>query len=146
MPLEFFSDFIDAFTLEDEPLTVIGYSKGAELALNLTNYYSTIENLILYTPGEYSYMGLEFSEESGSSWTWQGEELPYISFDDASGWSLTKMMVDMLIARPVEYRETYETAVKKTQIFKTLLALILQIFLVKYFYLLGEKMLCGKRI
>ncbi|GAJ98966.1 acyl-CoA thioester hydrolase/BAAT C-terminal domain-containing protein [Geomicrobium sp. JCM 19055] len=62
VPLEFFGDFLRYSELEDEPITVIGYSKGAELGLNLTNYYEEINHLVLYTPSQYTYMGLDFSE------------------------------------------------------------------------------------
>ncbi|GAK05954.1 palmitoyl-CoA hydrolase [Geomicrobium sp. JCM 19037] len=112
VPLEFFSDFLKTFDLEETAVTVIGYSKGAELALNLTNYYPTIEQLVLYTPSEYTYMGLEFSADTGSSWTWEGEELPYINFDGVDGFTMFTTMFDMLIASPIAYRDTYESAVE----------------------------------
>ncbi|GAK09471.1 acyl-CoA thioester hydrolase/BAAT C-terminal domain-containing protein [Geomicrobium sp. JCM 19038] len=114
VPLEFFGDFLIHSDLEGEPMTVIGYSKGAELGLNLTNYYEEINHLVLYTPSHYTYMGLDFSEAAGSSWTYDGEELPYISFNQADFGPTMRMMVDMLVAKPIAYRETYESAVKNS--------------------------------
>ncbi|MBM7679085.1 acyl-CoA thioester hydrolase/BAAT C-terminal domain-containing protein [Gracilibacillus alcaliphilus] len=76
--LEFFQDFLDEAELNNEDITIIGGSKGAELALVLTNYYNEVHHLVLYTPSSYIYQGLVFNEEARSSWIWEDTEMLYI--------------------------------------------------------------------
>lgn len=112
IPLEFFQDFLDYATLNDEAITVIGASKGAELGLVLTNYYDEIANLALYTPSNYVYQGLSLSREIHSSWVWEGEELPFISLQQSNFGAFVKNVFGSMILKPVKYRETYVSAVE----------------------------------
>lgn len=112
IPLEFFQDFLDYAKLDGEDVTVIGGSKGAELGLVLTNYYGEVSNLILYTPANYVYQGLSFSREIHSSWTWNDEELPFISLQQSNFRAFARTIFDSIVLNPVKYRETYVSAVE----------------------------------
>ncbi|WP_017549547.1 acyl-CoA thioester hydrolase/BAAT C-terminal domain-containing protein [Salinicoccus carnicancri] len=112
VPLEFFGDFLKHAELEGEEVTVIGASKGAELGLVLTNYYDEISNLVLYAPSSYVFQGLSFGRESHSSWTWDDEDLPYISLQQSDFWAFARTIFDSIVLNPVKYRETYVSAVE----------------------------------
>lgn len=114
VPLEQFQDVLDYLAekgWKDEPLTVFGGSKGAEYALNLADKYEQISNLVLIAPSAYNFAGLDFSK-IGSSWTWQGKELPFVNMQKSNFSAFIKnMVVPMLIKAPVSYKETYDSAV-----------------------------------
>lgn len=112
VPLEFFADFLEYAELNDTDITLLGASKGAELGLLLTNYYDEINNLILYTPSSYVFMGLSFEGDMASSWTYDGEELPYIDLSQSDFGAFARTMFDFIVLNPVKYRETYESAVE----------------------------------
>lgn len=112
VPLEFFGDFLEYADLTGTDITLLGASKGAELGLVLTNYYDEISNLILYTPSSYVFMGLSFEGDMASSWTYDGEELPYIDITQSDLGAFARTMFDSLVLNPVKYRETYESAVE----------------------------------
>ena len=117
VPLEFFIevlDYIDQNIEDKDIITIYGGSKGAELGLNLATRYPEIDNLILMAPTEYSYMGLSFKDYSNirSSWTWQGESVPFIDVrkgDPKDGMQLFK---SFLLNEEVAYRPGYESAAK----------------------------------
>lgn len=115
VPIEFFDDFLEHAELTNEEVTVIGGSKGAELGLVLTNYYDEINNLVLYTPSSYVFMGLDYSGDVGSSWTYEEEELPYIDITQSNLGAFIRTMFDMIVLNPVKYRETYESAVEMNE-------------------------------
>src|SRR5690625_1735739 len=112
VPLEFFGDFLEHAELGGKEVTVIGASKGAELGLVLTNYYDEISNLVLYAPSSYVFQGLSFGREAHSSWTWNGEDLPYISLQQSDFGAFARTIFDSIVLNPVKYRETYVSAVE----------------------------------
>lgn len=116
IPLEQFEDvlkYIDKNVEDNEPITVMGASKGAEYALNLASRYPEIENLILMAPASYTFSGLDF-KDSGSSWIYQGKELPYIEIRNSSFIAYVKnIIIPALTKAPISYKETYESAVDK---------------------------------
>ena len=83
VPLEFFQealDWIHANVTADGPITVLGLSKGAELAANLAVRYPQIDNVICYSPAEFTYSGLNFSNPAVSSFTYLGVDVPFLSY------------------------------------------------------------------
>ena len=114
VPLEQFEQtlrYVEAHARSASPLTVMGVSKGAEYALNLTSKYPQINNAILAAPSAYNFNGLDF-ENYGSSWTWQGKELPYIDIQKTSlGHFIGDMIIPMIVKAPVTYKNAYQTAV-----------------------------------
>ena len=112
VPLEFFGEvlqYVDAHASSAAPVTVVGVSKGGELVSLLPTYYPRIDNVVAYSPGEYVYQGLDYAAP-GSSWTWQGRELPYVRFQYSSPQGLADMMVPRLLNTPMRLRTTYETS------------------------------------
>ena len=106
IPLEFFGDFLEyakTANIDTSRLTLIGVSKGAELALLLTNYYDEINNVVLFAPSSYVFQGGDMPANT-SSWTYNGEELPYINLMP-NFWGVVKLMSPMIINYPIEYRD-----------------------------------------
>lgn len=116
VPLEAFEDVLDyakPLLSDGEPLTVLGASKGAEYALNLATKYKRIDKLILIAPAAYNFSGLDF-EKLGSSWTWQGKELPYIDVRQSDfGVFFRDMLLPSVINTPVAYKNIYDSAIDK---------------------------------
>lgn len=106
----------------DGPVILIGQSKGAELALNLAARNPDVVGVIALMPSDYSYQGLGSGMESVSSWTYEGDPVPFISFapDDAESARnadlgvTARMLGQMLLGFPVRYREVYQSALDST--------------------------------
>lgn len=111
VPLEFFDEVLTwrAAHAPTGPLTVIGTSKGAELALTLQAHYPEIDNVIVHTPTTHTWQGLDFTVEK-PSWTWQGEPVPYVSFRHSDPASVGQMFGAMLLNLPARLNEQYATA------------------------------------
>lgn len=112
VPIDFFEElyvYIENNAVNPKPLTLHGGSKGAELALLLAGKYPTIvDNVVLFAPASYVFQGLSYTDRTPhSSWTYQGEELPYIStMPDSS--VLFRLMLNMLLNKPMKIIDTYE--------------------------------------
>lgn len=115
IPLEQFEDVLDYLQkniTDGGPISVIGASKGAEYALNLADKYPEISNLILLAPSSYNFAGLDF-QDYGSSWTYQGQELPYIDIKKGSFTAfIGNMIYPLVVKSPVRYKETYTSAIE----------------------------------
>lgn len=114
VPLEFFgevTDRIEAGSSRPGPLTVIGSSKGAELALLLAEEYDEIDNVVLFAPTMHSYQGLVFGQEVPASFTRDGEDVPFLSFHDASLGALAGQLSAMAFNYPISYLSTYESVI-----------------------------------
>ena len=116
IPLEQFEDvtsYINKNIKDNKPISVVAASKGAEYALNLASKYPEIDNLILMAPSSYNFAGLDF-KDYGSSWTYKGEELPYIDIKKSSFNSFLKnIIVPSIIKSPISFKETYNSAIEK---------------------------------
>ena len=58
------------------------------------------------------FQGLSFGREAHSSWTWNGEDLPYISLQQSDFGAFARTIFDSIVLNPVKYRETYVSAVE----------------------------------
>lgn len=116
IPLEQFEDvisYINENIKDNKPISVLGASKGAEYALNLACKYPEIDNLILMAPSSYNFAGLDF-KDYGSSWTYNGKELPYIDIKKSSFNSFLKnIIVPTITKSPISFKETYNSAIKE---------------------------------
>ena len=116
IPLEQFEDvinYINKNIKDNKPISVLGASKGAEYALNLASKYPEIDNLILISPSSYNFAGLDF-KDYGSSWTYKGEQLPYIDIKQSSFNSFLKnIIVPTIIKSPISYKESYKSAIEQ---------------------------------
>lgn len=82
IPLEYFKEAVE--WLRDRPgsdgsIHLIGYSKGAELALLLGSYFTGVNSIIAGAPGAYVTSGMKdgvFAPITG--WTKNGKEIPYL--------------------------------------------------------------------
>ncbi len=115
VPIDFFEElyvYIDENAVNPEPLTLLGGSKGAELALLLAaKYPALVDNAVLFAPASYVFQGLSYTDRTPrSSWTFKGEELPYIATMPESS-VLGKFMLDLLLNKPMKLIDTYVSAV-----------------------------------
>ncbi|MFC7374143.1 MULTISPECIES: alpha/beta fold hydrolase [unclassified Brachybacterium] len=117
VPLEFFeeaTDRIEQTARSPGPLTVIGTSKGAELALLLAEHYEQIDNVVLFAPTMHVNQSLVVGRESHSSWTLAGEEVPFLSFRSASAGDLVHQLSAAAFNYPVTYRSTDESIIENS--------------------------------
>lgn len=94
------------------PLTVLGTSKGAELALELQTRYPQIDHVVVFTPTTYAWAGLDYTKDQ-SSWTWRGQDVAYVSFRHADPAATRGMFWSMLFNTPLRLREQYATAARR---------------------------------
>lgn len=117
IPLEQFDEVVNwvETTIEQpRPITVIGSSKGAEYTALLAAHGYPVDNLVNYTPGDHSYPGLSpKNNQELPSFTNRGESVPYASLRKADGSRIGKMLWDMIIGRPPQYRPVYQQAAER---------------------------------
>ncbi|WP_433162242.1 acyl-CoA thioester hydrolase/BAAT C-terminal domain-containing protein [Kribbella sp. CA-247076] len=78
IPLESFP--LDELAARNDRLAVMGVSRGAEAALLLGAFDERVDAVIALAPTAYVWGWIEDGEQT-SAWTWQGEPLPYVPFD-----------------------------------------------------------------
>src|SRR5699024_6522554 len=61
----------------------------------------------------HAYQSLKFGAETTSSWTLDGEDVPYLSFQRASIGSTARMFAALAFNYPVAYRSTYVSVVER---------------------------------
>ncbi|MEF9983574.1 MAG: acyl-CoA thioester hydrolase/BAAT C-terminal domain-containing protein, partial [Oscillospiraceae bacterium] len=93
-------------------ITVIGSSKGAEMALLLQNYYPEITNLVLFSPSSHVFQGL--SDEATSSWSFKGEPIPFVDFKSSSLLSRGELMSSDLFYTNYSFRSRYSSSLKNS--------------------------------
>lgn len=116
VPVDFFDEALDMArdaVASIEPLTVIGTSKGAELALVLAEHYDQITNLVLFSPTTHRWQGLDFRSEP-PSWTYRGQPLACLGFRDAAPAATGRMLLNMLLGLPISHRATYESVAERS--------------------------------
>lgn len=112
VPLEFFGEVVtwsQRHAGSPVPLTVVGVSKGAELALLLPTYYPQIANVVAYAPTDHVFQGLDYGHQA-STWTWQGKDVAYVPFDRADPAAATSMGLALLLGWPAHLRATYASS------------------------------------
>lgn len=117
VPLELFDDFLTYHAENSQsegPLTVLGASKGAELTLNLAARYEEIDHILLYAPSAYSFFSLDQQNSNKSSWTYKGEEVPYLSNRDGKFSETMKMIGGLIFYYPVRYEPVYRSVIEGT--------------------------------
>jgi hypothetical protein len=110
-----FDPVLDLVALEsfDEPLAwlhercdrlvVLGTSRGAEAALLLGSLYAELDAVVGVSPSHVVWAALSDRRPQTSSWTWGGEPLPFVPYDDA--WVAT--------TDPPEYVGQYHSALER---------------------------------
>ena len=115
VPIEFYSDveeYMENKNIDTSIITVLGASKGAELALLLTQYYEDIDNLVLYAPSAYVFQGLGIEGEN-SSWSYSGKPIPYLAFRNASGKAIFNIISASILNYPISFLESYTSISEK---------------------------------
>ncbi len=86
IPLEYFDAAINWLAthtdLQANGLTVVGWSKGAELSLLLASRDERINRVVAIAPSSVVWAGIlkDWTQTPGSSWTLQGDELTHVPF------------------------------------------------------------------
>lgn len=78
--LSFFDDVIGYIKKNPDlpnTITIVGASRGAELALLLATEYELVSNVILFSPSAFVFAGIN---HSSSAWVNGNKELPFITF------------------------------------------------------------------
>jgi hypothetical protein len=88
VPLESFAPALDRLADLSARLTVFGVSKGAEAALLLATRDPRITLTVAMSPSSVVWANLGAGRDGvtspyRSSWTWQGEPLPFVPYDDS---------------------------------------------------------------
>lgn len=117
IPLDFYKELdsmIKENSSDSEPVTLVGVSKGAELSLLLgSKYPDLIDNIVLYAPSAYAFQGLSFgSQTPESSWTFEGKEIPYLSFMDVDKSTLANFMLRLTVNLPFKYLDMHLSAIE----------------------------------
>lgn len=90
IPLEYFGQAIEMYLerpeIKGKKLVIIGGSKGGELALLLASKFSEINGVIAVVPSHVVWEGInaDWSSSKSSSWSYQGEPIPYVPDDENS--------------------------------------------------------------
>lgn len=112
IPLEYFHQAIQWLKreAEQEKVTVIGYSRGAELALLLASTYDEFSAVIAGAPGAYVTSGLRNTIYAPiPSWTLNEVELPYLPFKYRPA-QMFSMFGGMLSRKPVSLLSIWENS------------------------------------
>jgi uncharacterized protein len=88
VPLETFGPALDRLASLSSRLAVFGVSKGAEAALSLAARDPRITLSVAMSPSSVVWANVGAGRDGQqfpyrSSWTWQGEPLPFLAFDDS---------------------------------------------------------------
>lgn len=111
--LEFFEGVLE-YIGDERLITIVGGSRGAELALLLSTYYDEIDNLVLYSPSAYVFQGARMDKVS-SSWTYGGSELDFISRQNISKFDLLRLKCENLLGMPYNSKLFLSSTVKNTE-------------------------------
>jgi dienelactone hydrolase len=95
-------------------IALIGGSKGAELALLLASHYKDINCVVALVPGHCAFPALTLSA-STSSWTYKGEEVPYVPMPWAAVPSVLKRDLRSAFTIMLEDKEAVEKALIKVE-------------------------------
>ena len=85
---------------------IVGFSKGAELALESASRFESIRAVVAYAPSSAVFEGLGPSAKPKSSWTFRGRELPFANGEVPAA---VQHRIDAAFAarRPVSYAPWY---------------------------------------
>lgn len=110
VPLDYYEE-IETYIRQDlaveGPITLIGTSKGAEYSLLLSTRYASIDHVVLFAPSSRVFAGLDF-QNPGSSWTFRGEVLDYLDFQQ-SEFNVLDYVYRLATKSPISYLATYES-------------------------------------
>ena len=81
VPLELFTAALDELAGECERLAMVGTSFGAEASLLVGTLDPRLTAVVACAPSSVVWAGVDDGRQT-SHWTWQGEPVPYVPFDE----------------------------------------------------------------
>lgn len=118
IPLEYFQRAIQVFketTSDNGKISVIGYSRGAELALLLASTYDEFNAVIAGAPGAYVTSGLKNSIYAPiQSWTLAEKPIPYLKFRYRPAVMLS-FFRQWIVKKPASFLGIWESSLKETE-------------------------------
>lgn len=104
-------DWAETNAASTDPITVVGTSKGAELAALLPTYEPRIDNAVLFAPIDHVMQGMD-QRNVVSSWTSQGQDVPYVAYSDAPDRGpMLRLATSTLLGAPIHLRPVVEGAI-----------------------------------
>lgn len=100
VPLEIYEEiysYIRNNCRNSDIVTILGTSKGAELALLLSTYYDSIDNVVLFAPSAYVSAGTNLDENS--SWTYNGKDVDFLK-GNLGVIPMIRTGIDLLLNKP----------------------------------------------
>nr|WP_300003459.1 alpha/beta fold hydrolase [Tissierella sp.] len=91
--------YIEANCKNIDTITLVGASKGAQLALLLAAHYESVDNLVLVAPTAHVWSHNPLDGEKSGFWTYKGEELEYLN-GEKSGVAVIKTLTNLLLNKP----------------------------------------------
>ncbi|MGX1769054.1 alpha/beta hydrolase [Dietzia sp. NPDC055340] len=108
-------DWAEANAESADPVTIVGTSKGAELAALLPTYEPRVDNLVLFAPMDHVMQGMD-QRNVVSSWTVGGQDVPYVAYADAPGpGPVLRLALASLLGAPIHLRPVFEGALEAPQ-------------------------------
>jgi uncharacterized protein len=107
IPLEYFEQGFTWLAHQPEvasdEIALLGGSKGGEVSLLLASMNSKIKSVIAFSPSSVVWqgipkMGADISSTKRSSWTYRGQELPFVPFEFTS-WNRGTMLATLLFGK-----------------------------------------------
>ncbi|MGL5540194.1 MAG: alpha/beta hydrolase [Erysipelotrichaceae bacterium] len=112
VPIDFIHDAIALVKKENpyhDTLTLMGISKGGELALLLGSLVEEIDHIVAYVPSSHVFQGID-GWHPGSSWTYQGKAVPYLSFRRVAPAILIQTALQKAFTKKPTFRLFYASA------------------------------------
>lgn len=104
-------DWAESHAESADPVTVVGTSKGAELAALLPTYEPRVDNLVLFAPMDHVMQGMD-QRDVVSSWTVDGQDVPFVAYSDAAERGpVLRLAVSTLLGAPIHLRPVFEGAI-----------------------------------
>jgi len=111
LPLEYVERAVEWLAgrerVRPEPLGVVGWSRGGELALLAASRCDRLRTAVGYAPSTVTLQGNRLLSDPGSAWTADGEPLPYVPLARPSGFR-TRAVARWLRGRPLSLRPLFE--------------------------------------
>nr|WP_262904710.1 alpha/beta fold hydrolase [Hymenobacter lucidus] len=106
IPLEYFATAMKWLAQQTpgkrKGILVVGWSKGAELALLLASRYPAVKGVVAISPSSVVWAGIlkDWKKTPGSSWTAQGRPMPSVPFNATGATSLLTLYANSLQNQP----------------------------------------------
>jgi dienelactone hydrolase len=79
-------------------IAIVGFSKGAELALIAAGKYAAIRATVAVAPASASFQSLRADRMATPSWTWQEKEVPFAPFVASEAFTRSHRLSDLYIS------------------------------------------------